>query len=116
MADDISTLEKNCQEHDTVLESCLKGFSVLNNKEKGSKCSFLKAETKFYGLIFTEKGTRPDPDRVAKLQNVAPPQNASEVRSFLGMPNTCSDYIPNSAAMKLPLRELAQKYQVITDP
>ena len=109
IADDIIIFGKNRQEHDTALESCLKRLSALNIKAKGSKCSFLKAEIKFYGLIFTEKGTRPDPDRVAKLQNVAPPQNASEVRSFLGMANTCSDYIPNYAAMTLPLRELTKK-------
>ena len=109
IADDIIIFGKNREEHDTALESCLKRLSALNIKAKGSKCSFLKAEIKFYGLIFTEKGTRPDPDRVEKLQNVAPPQNASEVRSFLGMANTCSDYIPNYAAMTLPLRELTKK-------
>ena len=109
IADDIIIFGKNRQEHDTALESCLKRLSALNIKAKGSKCSFLKGEIKFYGLIFTEIGARPDPDRVAKLQNVAPPQNASAVRSFLGMANTCSDYIPNYAAMTLPLRELTKK-------
>ena len=29
--------------------------------------------------------------------------------AFLGMANTCSDYIPNYAAMTLPLRELTKK-------
>ena len=43
---------------------------------------------------------------MAKLQNVAPPRNASQVRNFLGMANTCSDYFPNSAAMTLRIREL----------
>jgi len=109
IADDIIIFGKNQEEHYTALESCLKRLSALNIKAKGSKCSFLKAEIKFYGLIFTGKGTRPDPDRVAKLQNIAPPRNASEVRSFLGMANTCSDYIPNYAAMTLPLQELTKK-------
>ena len=65
---------------------------------------FLKSRNKILRSHIHKKGTRPDPDRVAKLQNVAPPQNASEVRSFLGMANTCSDYIPNYAAITLPLR------------
>ena len=110
ITDDIIILGKNRQENDTVLESCLKRLSALNINAKGSKCSSLKAEIKFYGLIFTEKGTRPYPDRVAKLQNVAPPQTAHEVRSFPCMGNTCSDYIPNYAAMTLPLREVTKKY------
>ena len=109
IADDIIIFGKNRQEHDTALENCLERLSALNIKAKGSKCSFVKAEIIFYGLIFTENGTKPDPDRVAKLQNVAPPQNVSEVGSFIGMANTCSDYIPNYAAMTLPLRELTNK-------
>ena len=44
-----------------------------------------------------------------QLLNTAPPQNASEVRSFLGMANTCSDYIPDYATLTQPLRELTRK-------
>ena len=109
IADDIIIFEKNHQEHDTALESCLERLSALNIKAKGSKCSFLKAEIKFYCLIFTGKSTKPDPDRMGKLQNVAPPQIESEVRSFLCMANTRSDYIPNYSAMTLPSRELRKK-------
>ena len=109
IADDIIIFGKNRKEHDTALGNCLQRLSDLNIKAKASKCSFLQAEVKFYGLIFTEKGTRPDPERVSKLQKVAPPQNVSEVRSFLGMANTCSDYIPNYASLTLPLRELTKK-------
>ena len=43
------------------------------------------------------------------LLNTAPPQNASEVRSFLGMANTCDDYIPAYATLTQPLRGLTKK-------
>ena len=109
IADDIIIFGKDRKEHDIALEACLKRLSDLNIKAKGEKCKFLQQEIKFYGLIFTEKGTRPDPERVKHLLNTAPPQNASEVRSFLGMANTCSDYIPNYATLTQPLRELTKK-------
>ena len=109
IADDIIIFGKDRKEHDAALASCLQRLSDLNIKAKGPKCHFLQPEIKFYGLIFTEKGTKPDPERVTKFQKVAPPQNPSEVRSFLGMANTCSDYIPNYATITLPLRELTKK-------
>ena len=109
IADDIIIFGSNRQEHDEALENCLKRLSDLNIKAKGQKCRFLQKEIKFYGLIFTETGTKPDPERVSKLINVAPPQNSSEMRSFLGMANTCSDYISNYATITLPLRELTKK-------
>ena len=80
-----------------------------NYRSKRIKCHFLKAEIEFYGNLFTEKGSRPDPDRVAKLQKVAPPQNTSEVGSFLDMVNTSNGGIPNYAAVTLPLLELTKK-------
>ena len=109
IADDIIIFGKDRKEHDIALEACLKRLLDLNIKAKGEKCKFLQQEIKFYGLIFTEKGTRPDPERVKHLLDTAPPQNASEVRSFLGMANTCSDYIPNYATLTQPLRELTKK-------
>ena len=82
IADDI-LFRKDHKEHDIALETCLKGLSDLNIKAKREKCKFLQQEIKFYGLIFTEKGTRPDPERVKHLLDTAPPQNASEIHGFL---------------------------------
>ena len=104
---DIIILGKNRQEHDVACESCCKRLSTLNIE--WIKCRTLKVKLEFYSLIFTEKGSRPYPDRVAKLQNGAPPQNASEVGSFLDMANACDGCIPNYAAVTLPLLELTKQ-------
>ena len=48
-------------------------------------------------IVFSADGFRPDPERIDNLVKVAAPANASEVRSFLGMANTCHDYIPGYA-------------------
>eukprot|EP00795_Rhopilema_esculentum_P005362 gene5362-540_t len=69
IADDILVFGSTRQEHDQALENCLKRL-----KEKGltlnkSKCSFLNTELEFFGQIFSEQGTRPDPRRT---QDVPP--------------------------------------------
>ena len=109
IADDIIIHGKTWHAHDEALENCLKRLETLNLKAKGEKCCFLQKEITFYGLMFTAEGTRPDPERINKLVNVARPTNASEVRSFLGMANTCHEYIPNYAIITAPLRELTKK-------
>ena len=91
------------------MENCLKRLAELNLKEKAEKCSFLQSELKFYGLIFSASGTRPDPERIDNLVKVPAPCNVSEVRSFLGMTNTCHDYIPDYATIAAPLRQLTRK-------
>ena len=89
--------------------NCLKRLAELNLKAKAEKCSFLQSELKFYGLIFSASGTRPDPERIDNLVKVSAPRNVSEVRSFLGMTNTCHDYIPDYATIAAPLRQLTRK-------
>ena len=78
-------------------------------KAKAEKCSFLQSELKFYGLIFSASGTIPDPERIDNLVKVPAARNASGVRSFLGMTNTCHDYIPDYATIAAPLRQLTRK-------
>ena len=66
IADDI-IFGKERKEHDTALANCIQRLSNLNMKAKDPKFHFLQPEIKFYGLIFTAKGTRPDPERVTNF-------------------------------------------------
>ena len=109
IADDIIVHGKTHKDHDQAMENCLKRLAELNLKAKAEKCSFLQSELKFYGLIFSASGTRPDPKRIDNLVKVPAPRNVSEVRSFLGMTNTCHDYIPDYATIAAPLRQLTRK-------
>ena len=110
IANDVLIYGKNRKEHDNALEACLQRLADLNLKANGSTCSFLQKELKFYGLIFSREGTRPDPEKIENLVKVQRPTNASEVRSFLGMANACSDYIHDYAQISAPLRELTKKH------
>ena len=63
-------------------------------KVKGEKCEFLRKEITFFGLKFAAERTKPDPERIATIQA---PKTAGEVKSLLGMANTCHEYIPDCA-------------------
>ena len=114
IADDIIVHGKTRKQHNESLENCLKRLAQLNLKAKPEKCSFLRNEINFYGLIFTANGTRPDPARIDNLVRVSAPKNASEVRSFLGLANTCREYVPEYAVITTPLRDLTKKSVAFT--
>ena len=61
------------------------------------KCQFRVPTMLFFGHVFSEKGMSADPKKVEALQNVAPPINASEVRSLLSSAAFCSRFIKDFA-------------------
>ena len=63
----------------------------------------------FFGFIFSENGTQPDPKKIAAFVDSAQPKTASEVRSLLGMANYSSQFIRNFATITEPLRKLTCK-------
>ncbi|CAB3986493.1 Transposon Ty3-I Gag-Pol poly [Paramuricea clavata] len=88
LVDDIIIHGKTRKSHDEALEKCLKRLAAL------------KLET---------AGTKPDPERIENMVRVPAPKTAGEVRSFLGIANTCHEYIPDYATITAPLRELTKK-------
>jgi hypothetical protein len=73
------------------------------------KCEFNMSELTFMELVLSEKGIGPIEDCVKALTSVREPQNASEVRSFLGLANYSSRFIPHFASLSEPLRKLIRK-------
>ena len=70
------------------------------------KCSFGKMEIAFCGMIFSSSGVRPDPEKVKALENLPPPKNRSELKSFICMMQSNIDFIPNFSKSISTLREL----------
>lgn len=67
------------------------------------KCQFGMNCLNFMGILLTQKGFGPTEERVRE------PQNASEVRSFLGLVSYSSRFIPQFATLAEPLRRLTRK-------
>ena len=60
-------------------------------------------------MVFSEDGVKPDQKKIADLEDAPIPNNASEVRSLLGMANLSTKFIPNFADITEPLRRLTHK-------
>ena len=112
LADDIIVFGKNRAEHDKALNECLARLKARNLIVNRQKCKFLQPELSFFGMVFSEDGVKPDPNKIADLVDASIPSNASEVRSLLGMANFSAKFIPNFADITEPLRRLTHKNTV----
>ena len=63
----------------------------------------------FMGILLSEKGIGPTEERPRSLKEAREPETASEVRSFLGLANYSSRFIPHFATLTEPLRKLTKK-------
>ena len=62
----------------------------------------------FMGMLLSEKGIGPTEERVKAILTAREPENVSEVRSFLGLANYSSRFIPHFATLSEPLRRLTR--------
>ena len=109
MADDIIIFAPTREAHNAALNACLRRLEEHHLKLNIKKCEFLKTHLEFFGLIFSAKGTQPDPQKVASFLNSPLPKTASEVRSLLGMANYSAQFIKDFATITEPLRRLTCK-------
>lgn len=109
ISDDLIVFGKNQQEHDTNLNGVLSRLQDRGLTLNGEKCKFNVPKIKFFGYIISAAGVRPTDQTVAAIRNARKPNNASEVRSFLGLVNYCSRFIPNFSTLAAPLRQLTCK-------
>ena len=99
MSDDVIVWGRSQQEYNTALESMLQRFQEKGLTLNGPKCRYNKTSFEFYGVIFSKGGVKPDPKLVSAFVNALPNQNASDVRSLLGMAQYCSKFVEDCATM-----------------
>ena len=107
--DDIIVHGRNTEEHDTRLQQVLERLKEKNLTLNAEKCKFHMTQMVFMGLVLTDKGIGPTEDKVQAIVDAREPQNASEVRSFLGLANYNARFIPDFATIAEPLRRLTKK-------
>ena len=90
---------------DEVLKILRKSGLTLN----GDKCTFGAQEIKFWGLLISADGVRPDPEKVEALEHLTTPNNKEELVSFLCMMQSNADFIPGFSKKATLLSELTKK-------
>ena len=73
------------------------------------KCLFNMDRLVFMGMLLSETGIGPTEDRVKAVLEAGEPTSTTEVRSFLGLANYSSRFIPHFATLSEPLRRLTRK-------
>ena len=60
----------------------------------------------FFGHEITQPGLDLSEDKVAAIRQAGPPQNVSEARSFLGLAQFVSKFVPDLSSIAEPIREV----------
>ena len=92
--------------HDQRLTKVLERLQERGLTLNPEKCEFRIPRITFMGHYVSEKGIGPAQAKVEAVLNAREPQSAAEVRSFLGLVNFCSRFIPDFATTAEPLRKL----------
>ena len=108
ISDDIIVFGSDQDSHDRNLERTLERLESKGLTLNREKCIFSVPELVFFGFKISADGIAPDDKKVEAVRNARTPQNAAEVRSFLGLVNYCARFIPNFATLAEPLRMLTR--------
>ena len=64
------------------------------------------------GEILSDGGNKPDPKKIAAVNNLSRPCNKTELQKFLGMATYLAKFVPNFSEKTAPLRSLLHKSTV----
>lgn len=107
--DDILVFGANEKEHASRLR---KVFSILENKGltvEHCKCKFAQRSVTYLGHVIDESGVKTKPTLVSAISEAFVPTCKEDVRSFLGMAEFCSKYVPNFAEKTFNICQLLKK-------
>ena len=91
-----------------IIASCCSDLNIAQSKKK----FVIGNEISFAGLLLTEKGVKPDPSRILALSDFPVPKDVTGVRSFLGLANQLSGFVPDFSHMSVHLWALTAKKNV----
>ena len=89
LLDRVKAVFKRCEEH---------GITLSETKYQ------VVTEVKFAGHLVSDKGTKPDPEKVAVISQFPIPKNLTDLRSFLGLANQFSDFSPDLRHAMEPMK------------
>ncbi len=101
----ITTMADHLKESDHILyKLTTAGAKIALHKEQ-----WWKTMVNYMGVLIGPQGIEPQTSRIQAIQNIKPPVNVSELRSFLGVCNYSCHFIENYSDIACPLTALLKK-------
>lgn len=107
--DDILITGTSDEEHLARLEEVLKRLKEYGLRVKKNKCEFFQSTVEYLGHQVESDGLHTLPSKVAAIVQAPEPENEQQLRSFLGLLNYYSKFIPNLATIIHPLNQLLRQ-------
>ena len=107
--DDICIFDVDFDEHLRHIDFVLSKLKTHGLTVKPSKVHLFRREVEFLGFIVSQEGIRPNPSRIAAINDIPPPKNVRQLRRFLGVCQYQARFLINYAQEVQPLRDLIKK-------
>ena len=78
------------------------------------KCTFFRREIEFLGNVISSGGIKPSESKIEAIYKAKKPSNVTELRSFLGLVNFLSRFVPKLSIVLKPLYFLLRKDTVFS--
>ena len=107
--DDILITGQDRMHHLKNLDAVLGRLEDFGLRLKKEKCEFFKDSLEYLGHVIDAQGLHKTPEKVRAIVDAPAPTDVSQLRSFLGMINYYSRFIPNLSSILNPLNSLLCK-------
>ncbi|RXN39364.1 gag-pol fusion [Labeo rohita] len=107
--DDILLKHTTVADHLKEIDHILNQLTTAGAKIALHKGQWCKIKVNYVGLLIGPQGIEPQTNRMQAIQNIKPPANVSELRSFLGVCNYSRQFIENYSDIARPLTALLKK-------
>jgi len=107
--DDIVLYASSLREHELKFDKLAERLKRANLRLQPDKCEFLRKGVGYLGHIISDKGVKPDPEKVRAVKEFPRPRHAKNIKQFLSLAGYYRRFIPNFSKLAHPLTELLKK-------
>ena len=107
--DDILVHTASWEEHIETLRELLQRLRKAKLTARPTKCYIGFEKVEFLGHVIGQGMLQPNSNKLEAIQNAPRPQTKTQLRSFLGLANYYRAFIPNFAAVAVPLTDETKK-------
>src|SRR6185369_7042557 len=107
--DDTLVFSPTFEQHLLDLKEVLTRIASVGLTLNIKKCKFALQQVEILGHELSAQGLHPQKERIQKIQELKPPNNVPEARSFIGMIGYYRQFIRNFSIIAAPITDLFRK-------